>query len=317
MAQTISNIVVRMAKMRAASDKWHFIAAWLDNFVVSAETKEECNKLKASLDEIFATFGIRAHKWESANDTAILGLHFDAGAARHPQAFIEKASRLFSQSKVSALQFAQLAGCAIWIMMCRDLPIAFIPEIILQLKQNAPKLQKREDWFMEMDLSTNLIHEIDKVSKVMLEPITKPKKPVEAPSIWMSDATQNAVAICCGDFSDAQKTTQTNIFTNELEAAAWALVEAARTSSNCVLGVDNAGVLWALRAQHSALASADFRIATLFAALPTDFFFRVVHVRSEDNAADPFSRGSDVHHTAQRNSFLLEGDTAELHPQNV
>ena len=92
-----------------------------------------------------------------------------------------------------------------------------------------------------------------------------------------------------GFFNDPSE----HIFFLELRAGMQAILAAAKLNpcQTSLLGMDNTAAMFALRSGHSGNSKADQLLRNFYEILPRTFMFFVLHIRTEFNPADPFTRG--------------------------
>ena len=207
------------------------------------------------------------------------------------------------------MSFAQAPGFAIWILLVRK--TACIPGTISVLRKIAKVVINPKMWEDTIELDSRTYNELEMIKDIALTSITRADIDGSV-SVWASDATETTIAICCGAFSSAKSVPFHHIFQNELDAALWAVREAAKSSKSALVFVDNTATLFALRAKHSVNAEADEKIAKFFLSLDDDFHFQVRKVRTENNPADIFTRGGATNEDGQKSSFSLKlGDARQ------
>ena len=218
-AQSIANIVARTARSRASFQDHVFLEPWLDNFVLCAQNETDFNVLKSSLIVVLREFSVEAHKFESGFEEPILGLMYRPDhTAQHPADFLSKAFCSLNKASHTTLSFAQAAGFAIWILLVRNLPTACIPGTISVLRKIAKVVINPKMWEDTIELDSRTYNELEMIKDIALTSITRAD----------TDATETTIAICCGAFSSAKSVPFHHIFQNELDAALWAVREAAK-----------------------------------------------------------------------------------------
>ena len=167
-AQAISNTLVRSAREKANVQRWVFLEAWLDNFVVCTELEDDMVVMKRAIDDVFRQFSVLAHEWK--DDEPVLGLAYSPPThqASHPPEFKAAATEAFngaSRGSVSCATFAAAAGFAMWILTVRFLPVAFVPEIINTLRQVALKA-RASGWMGPCSVTPGTIGEFEKIKRL-------------------------------------------------------------------------------------------------------------------------------------------------------
>ena len=192
-------------------------------------------------------------------------------------------------------------GCLVWSAFARRHPLCFFPLMLDALRIMGADIQSgARTWTSPAtDIVTPaFVKECEEALKLMHTSFVLQLEPVQACTIF-SDARVDAEIAewaYCGEHWAVQGKfdARHHIFFHELAAASQALLDIARAhpAGHVVLGVDNTAAMFALRSGHSGNHIADQWLRRFYQRLPSTFSFVVLHVSTDINPADRFTRGT-------------------------
>ena len=116
LAQAIANAACRMAESTRTGTQHKFaILAWVDNFIILAESVSALRHAQFALLQALQWFNIAHKGWETGD---ILGLTFSRKGIKQGERYITSASAVLNnalnQEKLSDLSIMKIGGCLIW-----------------------------------------------------------------------------------------------------------------------------------------------------------------------------------------------------------
>lgn len=321
-SNVILNHVLVLAKL-ADLDVIGFV--WLDNFIFAGDLKEhvekvlklfqtaseECNLECHPPSAVGPTIDVLGVVVNGANGTLKMLPKFVAAARNHIEALV-------SGDPVSFRQIARLCGQLVWVIYVRKLPLCFYPQLLQMMRSLHYALADHSHRWSDiapLNFDAGLViaeaHDLIATIDDEFVPLFIPP---EGPFKWTelySDASLEADVLPMWAYVSGAHSNQghfdfvSDIYILELLAAATALVAAATRNPHDFISllVDNSAVLFALRACHSGNIYGDAIIQRLLNVLPRTFHFKVAHVASAFNLADPFTRGAIADPLATWSSF--------------
>eukprot|EP00759_Apiculatamorpha_spiralis_P016340 PhF_6_TR22574/c2_g3_i1/m.32151 len=293
LGQRVANVLVRECGI-----------AWVDNFIILANDKEEFEQRRKTFLERTKLANLELDDEELAPEKEIkcLGIHFDLASKRYrmDEKWVEKVINLWGTElqtcKVTFRQFYALAGCILWRahVMCEQL--CLYPFLMQELGKIGRRVSQGESWENLLTVEDDLKQEVQTaLTQLRKNHWKNPRRVGENKVDVWSDASDTHwafVVVADGVVIEAkrgQTKKDQHIFYSELSAALGGLVAAHRKGydeTQCF--VDNAPAAIALERGVSSNFTANKWLAAV-----TDINRKVTWVKSADQRADIYTRAKN------------------------
>ena len=324
-AQRSSRTILRVlhARLAAFGCDDFFADVWVDNFVFAANSISILELVVFNFHKIAEEVNLSLHPaMPLAKTVDLLGFSIDLESKliSHQQKWIDKLRFFVENRKEWSFRDCAVAiGNIIWGSYARRSPLAFVPNILSLArsiaKEGPSQWESSANHLMTPQLLNELATQLIQIETPFSFPVALPFDHCIfsdaatgeglLPALWavveQSDGFVNLTK--SSFFSTDDYTTSSSagvfpfsaehIFFMELRAALHALLSAAAVTPNqrVILGMDNTAALYAIRSGHSGNGIADDWIGDFYKLLPRNFQFNVLHIASELNYADKFTRG--------------------------
>lgn len=320
-AQRAARVILKKIALEANSQGIsHTSFVWIDNFLFGTDTFQDAQRLQLIVKDVFKQCNLEHHPFSEISTTLhALGFEISFGMCRHSTKFIEHFKNATLRETATYRDVAIFIGNCIWTIYARQLPLCFFPSVVETLRAMHVRMPRKKGcWDLPLDKSIfygsvpRLVHETQHLRDTCCHSWTVQKPPsgtwTELHSDAMVDETGATWAWTSGDavYQGVFDFTS-HIFIHELIAACQSLLDVAKQNPHgkAMLFSDNTAVVFALRAAHSGNVVADQILERFYSMLPQTFFFKIAHVCSDFNMADPYTRGQRGH----RGSTLAQSTT--------
>lgn len=318
LAQRASNVI--MTEVQREIDRLNIdgkVAAWVDNFMMFANSEEDLATMAGIMKRILAEVDIKCKEIDTTGE--FLGLIKKEEGLGLNESFVTKVTQHIDevqrQTNASKEQLEVLAGELMWInYSVGRKPLACFPHTI-KLLRSIPTLTT--DSAISKDLKDEL-----RIWAHILKSTYKPTQPPMSTSktAW-SDATTQKIAVVIGNtVVIAQANAPIKIALMEAIAAGWSYLLAGK---NANLHIDNQGVAYAFAKGHCASPAINTVISNTFNIHEPTHYGSITWVPTADQEADAATRDKLTFHDKIRttgsqreawkhiNSWILISNTKE------
>ena len=298
---------------------------WIDNFIFAAHTLDVLNFVLTTFEAVALDLNLKLHPPSPQSSVVdVLGFSVDLASKviRHSSKWVSKVTEFWtSHSHIDAVwsfrDWAKMVGNLVWMAYARRLPLCFIPQTLTLARSLAVEgpghWESNANHLKSADLMLELAALVDAIPNAFTYPSPLPLELTLMSDAATGDGLDEAFwAFISEDehsgescsFAGPIPFSEEHIFFMELRSAMHALLHAAfeNPAQRVNIGIDNSAALFALRSGHSGNGIADAWIARFYRALPSTFQFYALHVPSELNRSDRFTRG-----LRPQNYFSIQG----------
>jgi hypothetical protein len=274
--------------------------AWVDNFIITADSEDEYTARRdeflrraALLNVTLDDNVIVPHR-----QIELIGLHFDLEQKTYRLAddfvakTVPKYDTFLTSSSSQGLAALEVIGAAVWFCYVTRTHLCNFPHIMQLLRTIASK-----GWteIVEIDEPTQL--EVRKLRTLIAENTPRGIPEIHSPEITVEgDASDTTAAYIMYNDNTVvaalqESTPEQHIFLSELEIAVKGCLAAHKRGAR---GVEYRGDNMAALVAIQKRLSSNFTANHMLARLPADLTIKTTYVPTADNLADPFTRGVKI-----------------------